>query len=60
MKVSCLQKFTPNQMFHKVQTLNQLVILGLNQLVILIYVNDMPDPTHNKTNKSQFADDAGQ
>ena len=29
-------------------------------LLFLIYVNDMPDPSHHQTNKSQFADDAGQ
>ena len=29
-------------------------------LLFLIYVNDMPKPTHHQTNKSQFADDAGQ
>ena len=29
-------------------------------LLFLIYVNDMPNPTHYQTNKSQFADDAGQ
>ena len=26
----------------------------------IIYVNDMPNPSHHQTNKSQFADDAGQ
>ena len=25
-----------------------------------IYVNDMPNPSHHQTNKSQFADDASQ
>ena len=29
-------------------------------LLFLIYVNDMPNPRHHPTNKSQFADDAGQ
>ena len=29
-------------------------------LLFLIYVNDMPNPSHHQTNKSQFADDAGQ
>ena len=29
-------------------------------LLFLIYVNDMPNPTHHQTNKSQFADYAGQ
>ena len=33
---------------------------NLNPLLFLIYVNDMPNPTHHQTNKSQFADDAGQ
>ena len=28
--------------------------------LLLIYVNDMPNPSHHQTNKSQFADDAGQ
>ena len=32
----------------------------LSRLLFLIYVNDMPNPTHHQTNKSQFADDAGQ
>ena len=29
-------------------------------LLFLIYVNDMPSPSHHQTNKSQVADDAGQ
>ena len=29
-------------------------------LLFLIYVNDMPNPGHHQTDKSQFADDAGQ
>ena len=29
-------------------------------ITFLIYVNDMPNATHHQTNKSQFADDAGQ
>ena len=29
----------------------------LSPLLFIIYANDMPDPTHNLTNKSQFADD---
>ena len=33
---------------------------NLSPLFFLIYVNDMPNPTHHQTNKSQFADDAGQ
>ena len=33
---------------------------NLNPLLFLIYVNDMPNPSHHQTNKSQFADDAGQ
>ena len=32
----------------------------LSPLIFLIYVNDMPNLTHHQTNKSQFADDAGQ
>ena len=32
----------------------------LSPLLFLIYVNDMPNPSHHQTNKSQFADDAGQ
>ena len=32
----------------------------LSPLLFLIYVNDMPNPTHHQTNKSQFVDDAGQ
>ena len=35
-------------------------VSNLNPLVFLIYVNDMQNPSHHKTNKSQFADDAGQ
>ena len=49
LKVSCLQKFTQKQVFH-----------NLSPLLFLIYVNDMPNPSHHQTNKSQFADDAGQ
>ena len=33
---------------------------NLNPLLFLIYVNDMPNPSHHQTNKSQFADDARQ
>ena len=33
---------------------------NLSPLLFLIYVNDMPNPSHNQTDKSQFADDAGQ
>ena len=33
---------------------------SLSPLIFLIYVNDMPNPTHHQTNKSQFADDASQ
>ena len=33
---------------------------NLNPLLFLIYVNDIPNPSHHQTNKSQFADDAGQ
>ena len=33
---------------------------NLSPLLFLIYVNDMPNPTHHQTNKSQFADDASQ
>ena len=33
---------------------------NLSPLLFLIYVNDMPNPTHHQTNKSQFANDAGQ
>ena len=32
----------------------------MSPLLFLIYVNDMPNPSHHQTNKSQFADDAGQ
>ena len=32
----------------------------LSPLLFLIYVNNMPNPTHHQTNKSQFGDDAGQ
>ena len=33
---------------------------NLRPLCFLIYVNDMPNPIHQQTNKSQFSDDAGQ
>ena len=33
---------------------------NLSPLLFLIYVNDMPNPTHCQTTKSQFADDACQ
>ena len=33
---------------------------NLSRLLFLIYVNDMPNPSHHQTNKSQFEDDAGQ
>ena len=33
---------------------------NLSPLLFLIYVNDMPNPSHHQTNKSQCADDAGQ
>ena len=33
---------------------------NLSPLLFLIYVNDMPNPTHHDTNKSQFVDDTGQ
>ena len=33
---------------------------NLSPLLFLIYVNDMPNPTHHQTNKSQFTDDTGQ
>ena len=33
---------------------------NLSPLLFLIYVNDMPNPTHHHIDKSQFEDDAGQ
>ena len=33
---------------------------NLSPLLFLVYVNDMPNPTHHKTNKSQFADGSNQ
>ena len=33
---------------------------NLSPLLFLIYVKEMPNPTQHQTNKSQFADDAGQ
>ena len=33
---------------------------NLSPLLFLTYVNDMPNPSHHQTNKSQFADDASQ
>ena len=32
----------------------------LSPLLFLIYVNDIPNPSHHQTSKSQFADDTGQ
>ena len=32
----------------------------LSPLLFLIYVDDMPNPSHHQTNKSQFANDAAQ
>ena len=33
---------------------------NLSPLLFLMYLNDMPNPSHHRTNKSQFADGAGQ
>ena len=33
---------------------------NLSPLLFLIYVNDMPNPSHHQTDKSQFTDDASQ
>ena len=33
---------------------------NLSPLLFLIYVNEMPDPSHHQTNESEFPDDAGQ
>ena len=33
---------------------------NLSPLLFLIYVNDIPNPSHHQTDKSQFADDASQ
>ena len=33
---------------------------NLSPILFLIYVNDMPNPSHHQTNRSQFADDTGQ
>ena len=33
---------------------------NLSPLLFLVYVNDTPNPSHHQTNKSQFADYAGQ
>ena len=33
---------------------------NLSPLLFLMYVNDMPNPSHHETNKLQFADDASQ
>ena len=33
---------------------------NLSPLLFLTHVNDMPNPSHHQTNKSQFADDASQ
>ena len=42
-----------------VGTVIQVKVEGFLSL-FLIYVNDMPNPSHHQTNKSQFTDDAGQ
>ena len=52
MKVSYLQKFTL-----KVGVPQD---SNLSPLLFLTYVNDMQNPSHLQTNKSQFADDADQ
>ena len=33
---------------------------NLSPILFLIYVNDIPNPSHHQTCRSQFADDAGQ
>ena len=33
---------------------------NLSLLLFLIYLNDMPNPSHHQSNKLQFKDDAGQ
>ena len=52
MKVSCLQKFTQKQTFHRIQTSVHYSFLSMSM--------SMSNPSHDQTNKSQFADDAGQ
>ena len=52
LKVSSLQKFTQKQR-HSTR-------FKPESITFLIYVNDMPHPSHHQTNKSQFANDAGQ
>ena len=50
-KASCLQSLPQSRCSRR---------FNLSPLLFLIYVNDIPNPTHHQTNKSQFADDAGQ
>ena len=51
LRVSCLQTFTQRQVSPQGS--------NLSPSLILIYVNDMPNPSHHQTNKSQFANDNG-
>ena len=51
-----LEGFLSSKIYPKAGVLQGSV---LSPLLLLSYVNDMPDPKHHLNSKSQFADDTG-